>query len=295
MRIPPPTSPPPWRSAASRSAGRSAFATTTPWACARSRRRRWASRTISDLKKHPSLRLGLSHAFLERDDGWRGLRAAYGLPFAKPAGMEHSIAYRGLVAGNLDVIDLYTTDAEIARYGLRVLNDDRQFLPGLRSRPALSCRSGAASPGRPSLYPAFARRLDEPTMQRLNGRVNTDGVREAVVAADFLGDHLGVNVEVEARNAYGDACCPRPATCATRLRLVGPGHRRRGTARCDRGASADLFGQVILGGVSVLQTVPALALLSCSSSCCDASAWCRRRRRCSSTVCCRSSATPTQG
>ena len=34
---------------------------------------------ISDLKNHPDLRLGLTHEFLERQDGWRPLSARYGL------------------------------------------------------------------------------------------------------------------------------------------------------------------------------------------------------------------------
>jgi osmoprotectant transport system permease protein len=39
------------------------------------------------------------------------------------------LAYEALAAGRIDVMDVYTTDAKITRYNLRVLSDDRHFFP----------------------------------------------------------------------------------------------------------------------------------------------------------------------
>ena len=75
-------------------------------------------RKVSDLPKHAALRFGLSHEFLGRRDGWPGLQSAYGLP-QKPRGLDHGIAYEALAAGEIDVMDLYTTDAKIERYAHR--------------------------------------------------------------------------------------------------------------------------------------------------------------------------------
>ena len=69
---------------------------------------------ISDLARHAALRLGLSHEFLGRGDGWPGLKSAYRLPQA-PRGLDHGLAYEALAAGEIDVMDLYTTDAKIGR------------------------------------------------------------------------------------------------------------------------------------------------------------------------------------
>src|SRR5688500_19979996 len=74
-------------------------------------------RKISDLPKHAALRFGLSHEFIGRRDGWPGLQGAYGLP-QQPRGLDHGIAYEALAAGEIDVMDLYTTDAKIERYGI---------------------------------------------------------------------------------------------------------------------------------------------------------------------------------
>jgi osmoprotectant transport system permease protein len=86
-------------------------------------------RTISDLAKHPELKLGLSPEFLKRTDGWPGLKATYKLPFADPRGLDHGLAYEAMAAGQIDVMDIYSTDAKIDKYKLRVLEDDQKYFP----------------------------------------------------------------------------------------------------------------------------------------------------------------------
>ncbi|HEY7868863.1 MAG TPA: glycine betaine ABC transporter substrate-binding protein, partial [Methylomirabilota bacterium] len=51
-------------------------------------------RTIGDLARHPELRAAFSSGFLEREDGWPGLRARYGLTLARVEVMEHALTYR---------------------------------------------------------------------------------------------------------------------------------------------------------------------------------------------------------
>jgi len=46
----------------------------------RSEAQRLGVRTISDLRKHPELKIGFTHEFLDRRDGWRPLRERYALP-----------------------------------------------------------------------------------------------------------------------------------------------------------------------------------------------------------------------
>jgi osmoprotectant transport system permease protein len=65
---------------------------------------------ISDLRGHPELRFGFSNEFLDRGDGWRALQRRYGLPQKDVRGLDHELAYRGLRARALDVVDLYSTD-----------------------------------------------------------------------------------------------------------------------------------------------------------------------------------------
>ena len=141
---------------------------------------------ISDLPKHPALRFGLSHEFLGRRDGWPGLQSAYRLPH-KPRGLDHGIAYEALVAGEIDVMDLYTTDAKIERYAIVALDDDRSFFPAY----------DAVLLYRADIPQRFAKefealrklegRLDAAAMVRLNARAELDKVAFADVAREFLG------------------------------------------------------------------------------------------------------------
>ncbi|HYS51098.1 MAG TPA: glycine betaine ABC transporter substrate-binding protein, partial [Burkholderiales bacterium] len=50
-----------------------------------------AIRTLSDLARHPGLKLGLSQEFIGRSDGWPGLKAAYKMPYATPSGLDHGL------------------------------------------------------------------------------------------------------------------------------------------------------------------------------------------------------------
>jgi len=85
-------------------------------------------RRLSDLARQPALRLGLSNEFIGRADGWPGLAQRYGLP-QRPTGLDHGLAYDAVSGGQVEVIDIYTTDAKIGHLGLRVLQDDAAYFP----------------------------------------------------------------------------------------------------------------------------------------------------------------------
>src|SRR6267142_2023157 len=77
-------------------------------------------RRLSDLRAHAELKFGLSQEFIGRADG---------LPQPTPSGLDHGLAYEAMAAGRIDVMDVYSADAKIERYHLRVLEDDRHFFP----------------------------------------------------------------------------------------------------------------------------------------------------------------------
>ncbi len=86
-------------------------------------------RRIADLKEFGAARLGLSPEFLNRKDGWPALRDTYDIDGLPVRGLEHGLAYEALTRGQVDVIDVYTTDPKIASNGLRVLDDNQRFFP----------------------------------------------------------------------------------------------------------------------------------------------------------------------
>lgn len=87
-----------------------------------------APERLSELAGLQGLRYGLSHEFIGRADGWPGLAQRYGM-HSTPRGLDHGIAYEALARKQVDVIDIYSTDAKIGQYGLRVLEDDKSYFP----------------------------------------------------------------------------------------------------------------------------------------------------------------------
>jgi len=219
--------------------------------------------TISDLVRHPALRLGLSQEFLNRQDGWPALRRAYDLPFS-PRGLDHGLAYDALMARQLDVIDVYTTDAKLARPGIRILADDRGFFPAYdavllyrRDLPQRFPRSWAA-------LQALEGRITVRQMIELNARAELAGVAFATVAENFI----------EGRTAPSAA--PRsfvsllfaadfPRLTAEHLLLVLASLLLSTAAAVPLGiwaARSSVAGYWILATAGVMQTIPSLALLA---------------------------------
>lgn len=138
--------------------------------------------TISDLRNQPDLRFGLSYEYLERGDGWGALAQFYGLP-QRPLGMEHSLSYQALDEAKIDVMDVYSTDAEILKYNLVLLEDDRHFFPVYLAAPFVRNDLDAAAK---AILQQLAGSIDETEMQQLNAEVAIDGKTFAAVADAFL-------------------------------------------------------------------------------------------------------------
>ena len=138
---------------------------------------------ISDLVHgHRDLKVVVSHEFLQRADGWPGLVAAYGFDWY-PGGIEHGLAYQALEDGAIDVTDIYSTDGEVARYGLRVLDDDRRYFPEYRAVPLV--RSDLPVRVKATIN-ALENSIDNSQMQYFNSQVTFGGVSYQRVASDVL-------------------------------------------------------------------------------------------------------------
>jgi osmoprotectant transport system permease protein len=220
-------------------------------------------RTISDLRGHRTLRAVFDPGFLQRDDGWPGLRRHYGLELADVRSMEHALTYQALSTGGVDVIDVFSTDGQLSRFDLVVLADDRRFFPDY----AAVLLARASLPERlPQTWAALQRRLvgklDGVAMGRLNARVDLDGQTFAHAAASFLGaspgeatagrvgHHLARDLARHTLEHVVLVAVSLAVAVAIGVPLGLLAARRR------------ILGQLELMGVGVLQTIPALALLA---------------------------------
>ena len=145
--------------------------------------------TLSDLARVAGeLTAGLSPDFIGRADGLPGLEAEYGLVPGDVRSLVQAVKYRALAEGEVDWIDAYSTDGQIARYDLRILEDDRGFFPPYDAAPLVGRRIAEGRPGVMAALTRLSGRLDEPFMRRLNRRVEVDGEAVDVVAADALAE-----------------------------------------------------------------------------------------------------------
>ncbi len=151
----------------------------------RSEAERLGVKTISDLAQHPQLKLGFSQEFLGRRDGWLGLKSAYGLPQI-PRGLDHGLAYEALAQGEIDAMDVYTTDAKIQRYDMTLLGDDRNFFPIYDAVLLYRVDSPQRFPAAFAAFSELAGKIDATRMMHLNARAELDGRSFAAVATEFL-------------------------------------------------------------------------------------------------------------
>lgn len=219
---------------------------------------------LSNLQRHPGIRLGLSQEFIGRADGWPGLKAAYGLPHAPPSGLDHGLAYEAIAAGKIDVMDIYSTDAKIARYKLRVLDDDRRYFPGYEAVVFYRRDVPSRFPAQWAAIAGLEGRIDAAQMIRMNAAAELEG-RSFAEAAAMVGQVSSVQ---------------RPGRRELLPTLFGPDlwhltaqHLLLVFASLAAGIAAGVplgiaaakwprAAQWILGAAGVIQTIPSLALFA---------------------------------
>ena len=214
-------------------------------------------RKISDLVAYPDLVFGFNNEFLDRGDGWPSLSRHYGLPQTEVRGLDHDLAYPALVSGAIHATDLYSTDAEIAYYGLRVLEDNLGHFPDYyplvlyrRQLPAMAARALGRLEGA----------IDDAAMVAMNARAKLDKVPESRVAANFLRQKLGVAAEAKTEGRLARL----GRHTREHLFLVALSLLAAVLVAIPCGvlaAKSPRLGQPLLGAVGMLQTIPSLALL----------------------------------
>ncbi len=236
--------------------------------------RRYGLTKISDLGRHPELRLGLTHEFLGRPDGWPGLARAYGLRMRDVRGIQHELAYEAIASGMIDATDIYTTDAQIERLHLRVLDDDRHFFPRYDAvwlyRTDLPLRE-------PRALAALLRltgSIDREAMIRANAHVALAGLTSVEAAESLRVGALGGAIE-DGATGKGGGAAPQPTAFSSTTQIL------RNTAQHVKlvvlsllaaalvgipigivAAESPAFGSILLGATGLAQTIPSLALLA---------------------------------
>jgi osmoprotectant transport system permease protein len=234
--------------------------------------------TLSDLARvSRTLRAGLTPDFIGRPDGLPGLGKAYSIRFGSVRALLPAVKYQALAAGEVDVIDGYSTDGFIARYDLVVLEDDQRFFPPYEAAALVSPGFQRDSPAAVAVLTELSGLLTETDMRRLNRRIEVDGVPVPRVAAAALLNlgltRAGPAGSRPAREASGAGVFPylwsqRSTILSLTLRhllLVGVSLAGAIAVALPLGLALERSrraAESVIRGVGLLQTLPSIALLA---------------------------------
>lgn len=221
---------------------------------------------ISDLRDHPDLRVGITHEFLERTDGWRPLTDTYGLQMSDVRGIEHALGYAALSSGSIDIKEIYSTDAKIGTDDLLVLDDDLGYFPEYM---AVFLYRTDAPPQFIEVLNRLGGTIDEGRMVQLNAFAELTTDYAAAAEAHFNTREMptleAADLEpgiIQARGVdYGNIL----RHTKDHLILVGISMLLAILIGLPLGIIASKPGaisQLVLGVTGIIQTVPALALLA---------------------------------
>jgi len=215
---------------------------------------------ISDLQSHPKLNFGFSNEFMDRSDGWPALQKAYELPQENVRGLDHDLAYRGLESGAIQLTELYSTDAEIRYYNLKVLQDDKNHFPEYQALYLYRRALESENPAFIELLRRLRNSISEGEMVKMNALAKLERISAARVAASFLEEKWQTTLQVKENTIWKRL---RQHTLE-HLLLVGISLGFAILISIPMGIWAvkkPRLGQFILGATGIVQTIPSLAVL----------------------------------
>jgi osmoprotectant transport system permease protein len=234
--------------------------------------------TLSDLVAvAPRLDAGFGHEFAERPDGLPGLASAYGLGFGSVRRLQQALKYQAVAAGEIQALDVYTTDGRLMTHDLVVLEDDRGFFPPYAAAPLVRGATLARHPEVAAALALLAGALDEERMRRLNFRLQEERAEPADVARDALaelgllapGGEAGPTRSPAGEASFAAYLWQRRASLGRRtlehLALSGAGLALGALVAIPLGLALERrrrLAEPVIRAVGVTQTIPSLALLA---------------------------------
>lgn len=151
---------------------------------------------ISDLKPYPDIKAAMSYEFIKRKDGWENLANLYNLKI-QPVGINHGLAYQSIDDEKIELTDVYSTDGEISKYELVILNDDKHFFPLYMGVPFMR---QAIDTKAKDLIKLLANTINDSLMRAMNRRVLYENKSFGDVANEFLKDKKLIGSQIKYEN-----------------------------------------------------------------------------------------------
>ena len=143
--------------------------------------------TYSDLAAASGeLIFGGNPDYIELETGYARLCEAYGMQFKETKQMEIALKYEALKNAEVDVINAFTTDAQLAANNLVLLTDDSVFFETFDAGTIVRKDTLEEYPKLKEVLEKLNGLISEAEMQQMNYEVEVNGKEDKEVARQFL-------------------------------------------------------------------------------------------------------------
>lgn len=143
--------------------------------------------TFSDLAAvSDQLVFGGNYDYIEKEDGYPLLCSAYGMNFKDTVDMEIALKYTALRQKEIDVMNAFTTDAQLTGDDLALLADDQKFFSSYLAGTVIRKETLEEHPELESVLAKLDGQISEADMIIMNYDVEVNGMEDAEVARSFL-------------------------------------------------------------------------------------------------------------
>ena len=144
-------------------------------------------KTIGDLKKvEDKIKPGFTMEFNDRPDGYKAVSKAYGLNLSNVKKMEPKLRYTAVEKGDINLIDAYSTDAELKQYDMVVLKDDKHVFPPYQGAPMFKEKFLKQHPEIKKPLNKLEGKISDEEMQEMNYKVTVKNEDPYNVAKHYL-------------------------------------------------------------------------------------------------------------
>jgi osmoprotectant transport system permease protein len=147
---------------------------------------------VPSFSKHP-LNAGFTGEFMERSDGYPGLKDHYNLSL-HTLELDPGLMYQALKEKKVDVICGFSTDGRIRAYNLKILEDDKNYFPPYYATPLVRGETLRRYPELRKVFSKLAGQITDEEMTKLNYRVDNNKEPVSSVSKDFI-IQLGLDVK----------------------------------------------------------------------------------------------------
>lgn len=143
--------------------------------------------TYSDLAKiSPELVFGAEYDFFEREDGYKALVDAYGFGFKDTVDLDIGLKYEALRGKQIDAMNIFTTDGQLAISDVKVLEDDLGLYENYYCGTVVRNEVLENHPELEEVLLLMEGLISDSEMQDMNYKVESGQGDEATVAREYL-------------------------------------------------------------------------------------------------------------